>query len=154
MVNELIETVKDSPAVYQEIKEHLQKMVKHLEGAKSLETGFPSKEEINLIQQRWSGLTSTICRMEEDVLHIETRIHMGLCLIYTDFLSILQDRQGADASNNSNLSGNPLTRQAITDGMTSAVASSESTPSGSHIHLWWQKWWRQFVSFLTLGHFQ
>jgi hypothetical protein len=151
VVNELVETVKGSSAVYREIKEHLQEMVKHLDGTRSLETDFLSKEEINLMQQRWSGLAATIGGMDRDLLRIETRIHMGPDLIDAVILSILQDRQGADASNNSNQLGDPPTRQAITDGTTSAVASSEATPSGSRIHLWRQKWWRWVVSFLSLG---
>jgi hypothetical protein len=120
--------------------------MKHQEGIESLNGETPSKEEIDLVCQRWGGLVSAIKGMYEDIAHIEMSTHFGPELIDARIYSRLQKAQRADSSKQPT---SPPTIKAIIDASASGATSSEAVPSSSRIHLWWRRWWKRVASFLS-----
>jgi hypothetical protein len=69
---------------------------------------FPVERlEIDWMQQRWSGFVTATGGIEQDLLRVETCTHLGPKLVSAEIFPILQDRQGTDAYDDFNQSGDP-----------------------------------------------
>ncbi|KAJ3570595.1 hypothetical protein NP233_g4299 [Leucocoprinus birnbaumii] len=139
VVNDLIQVLRDSPAIFREIQQHFQEAESHLRNIKDFETGRPSDHELKIMHQRWSGLWTTLEELHEGFPRLLGPISMGPTIYKFSSLSQASQSPGTKTLGHSD-TATPAARKAITDSSSpNAIPSPEPVAEMANERT---SWWR------------
>ncbi|KAF5348454.1 hypothetical protein D9756_009550 [Leucocoprinus leucothites] len=144
VVNDLIQTVRDCPAAFLPVKEYFQEARKHFQDKESFRVNAPSKEEINIMRQRWTTFTASMEGISRTIGLLRSKIATGPDILNAPGLLDALNAQSSGAASSPGIKTPPVTRKAILNASTAdfqAVSPDATTPSRTKT-----SWWRRALS--------